>query len=143
VGYDSTNGITEAYGPKGFLVMSILAERRASVRCGVVPNKSRLQFDVSHVRKSVEARLVNISRDGALLVAEYPARNEQPIWLRIETPVTTDWAAAKVVRLGQDHEIAVHFPRRCPDDLLLAGTVGIDMTTMIFDWGNKASTCGD
>jgi PilZ domain len=108
-------------------------ERRDSPRCGAVKNQSRLEFAVSEGRLRVEARLVNISRGGALLVAENPPPRQAPVWMRIESPVKTDWAEAMTVRIGQDQQVAVQFPRGCPDDLLLAGTVGIDLISMFID----------
>jgi PilZ domain-containing protein len=115
-------------------------ERRDSPRCDAVENQSRLEFAVSEGRRRVEARLVNISRGGALLVSDNRPPHEAPVWMRIESPVKTDWAEAMTVRLGQNQEIGVQFPRGCPDDLLLAGTVGIDLISMIIDPAMIAST---
>jgi hypothetical protein len=96
-----------------------------------VKNQSRLEFAVSQGRERAEARLVNISRGGALIVTEKSAACEPPIWLRIESPVKTDWVESTIVRQGQNREIALKFPGGCPDDLLLAGTIGIDVRSMI------------
>jgi hypothetical protein len=115
-------------------------ERRDSPRCDAVENQSRLEFAVFEGRRRVEARLVNISRGGALLVSDNRPPREAPLWMRIESPVKTDWAEAMTVRLGQNQEIGVQFPRGCPDDLLLAGTVGIDLISMIIDPATIAST---
>ena len=90
-------------------------------------------------RRRVDARLVNISRGGALLVTENRPPHEAAVWMRIESPVKTDWAEAMTVRLGQDREVGIKFPRGCPDDLLLAGTVGIDLISMIVDPSTFAS----
>lgn len=120
--------------------MSHSNERRDSPRCDAVENQSRLEFAVSDGRQRVEARLVNISRGGALLIADNHPPRQAPIWMRIERPVKTDWAEATMVRLGQNQEIGVHFPRGCPDDLLLAGTIGIDLISMIIDPTTTAST---
>jgi PilZ domain len=115
-------------------------ERRDSPRCDAVQNQSRLEFAVSEGRRRVEARLVNISRGGALLVSDNRPPRESHVWMRIESPVKTDWAEAMTVRLGQNQEIGIQFPRGCPDDLLLAGTVGIDLISMIIDPAMIAST---
>ena len=120
--------------------MSHPSERRASPRCAAVTNQSRLEFAVPDGRQRVEARLMNLSRDGALIVAEKAPPYEPPIWLRIESPVKTDWVEAKIVRIGQNREIALKFPRRCPDDLLLAGTIGIDVRSMISYGATVTST---
>jgi hypothetical protein len=115
-------------------------ERRDSPRCNAVENQSRLEFAVYEGRRRVEARLVNISRGGALLIADNHPPREAPVWMRIESPVKTDWAEAMMVRHGQNQEIGVQFPRGCPDDLLLAGTIGIDLISMIIDPALNAST---
>ena len=120
--------------------MSQTPERRDSPRCNAVQNQSRLEFAVFEGRRRVEARLVNISRGGALLVSDNRPPREVPVWMRIESPVKTDWAEAMTVRLGQNQEIGVQFPRGCPDDLLLAGTIGIDLISMIIDPATIAST---
>jgi len=94
-------------------------------------NQSRLSFAVLGDSRRINVRLVNISRHGALIVAENPPPDEAPMWLRIESPVKTDWVEATIVRRGQNGEIGLRFPRGCPDDLLLAGAIGIDVTSMI------------
>ncbi len=120
--------------------MSHPSERRASPRCAAVKNQSRLEFAVADGRQRIEVQLVNLSRDGALIVTENALPYEPPIWLRIESPVKTDWVEATVVRVGQDQKIALSFPRRCPDDLLLAGTIGIDVRSMISYGATVTST---
>jgi len=115
-------------------------ERRASPRCDAVKNQSRLEFAVPNGSRRIEVRLVNISRDGALIVTENPPPDGAPMWLRIESPVKTDWVDAMYVRLGQNREIALQFPRGCPDDLLLAGAIGIDLTSMILGGAAVTST---
>ena len=119
--------------------MSAPHERRASPRCDAVKNQSRVQFLVPGGVRGIEARLVNISRDGALLVTQNRPPSEPHIWLRIESPVKTDWVGATIVRIGQDREVALQFPRRCPDDVLLAGSIGIDLTSMILGGADVAS----
>ena len=120
--------------------MSHPTERRASPRCDVVDNQLRLEFAVPDGMRRVEARLLNISRNGALIRSADVPPVEAPIWLRVERPVKTDWVHATIVRFGQNQEIGVRFPRGCPDDLLVAGTVGIDLTSMLFDRTTIAST---
>jgi hypothetical protein len=118
------------------------AERRAWPRCDAVKNRSRLQFATPQGGQRIEARLVNISRDGALVVAEIPPPHVTPIWLRIESPVKTDWVDATIVRLDQKRQIGLHFTRGCPDDLLLAGTVGIDLAFIVRN-GDNGTTAFD
>jgi hypothetical protein len=106
-------------------------ERRASPRCDVVKNRASVQFEAPEGRRRIGATLLNISRNGALVLAEKPMLRAAPLSIRIESPVRTDWVNAKFVRFDANREIALHFPQGCPDDLLLAGTVGIDLAFLI------------
>jgi PilZ domain len=122
--------------------MSDSRERRTSPRCVAVENQSRLEFAARGGRQRVSARVMNISRDGALVVTEDPPPCGEPIWLRIESPVKTDWAKAVTVRVGRSREFAVRFPMGCPDDLLMAGTIGINMISSFFDT-TRSESFGD
>ena len=116
--------------------MPHLAERRVWPRCDAVTNQSSMEFVTPQGRRRIEARLVNISRDGALVVAENPPAESTPISLRIESPVRTDWVDATIVRVEPNRQIGLRFTPGCPDDLLLAGTVGIDLAFLIRDGSN-------
>ncbi len=122
--------------------MSKHHERRASPRCDVVNNLSRLEFFLPSGRRRLDARLINISRDGALIVAEQPLPCDDPFRLRIESPVKTDWTDAVTVRVGRDRDVAIKFPGLCPDDVLLAATVGIDLSRL-FREGDRPETLDD
>jgi PilZ domain len=106
-------------------------ERRASPRCDAVKNRSSIEFETADGRRRFGATLVNISRHGALVATEKPVLHGVPISLRIENPVRTDWVDAKIVRVDPDQTIGLHFDQGCPDDLLLAGTVGIDLAYLV------------
>ena len=117
------------------------AERRTSPRCDAVENRTRMEFATPKGMQRRKAKIVNISRDGALIVTENPPPHATPILLRIESPVKTDWVNAIVVRLDQDRQIGLKFTRGCADDLLLAGTVGIDLASLIRDGANLSTAC--
>jgi hypothetical protein len=55
------------------------AERRTWARCEAVKNRSSMEFATPRGRQRIEARLVNISRDGALVVAEPPPLEATPM----------------------------------------------------------------
>jgi hypothetical protein len=116
-------------------------ERRASPRCDAVRNRSTIEFAAPQGQRRIGARLVNISRNGALVVADKPMIRAAPLSVRIDSPVRTDWVEARVVRFEPTREIALHFPQGCPDDLLLAGTVGIDLAFMVRNEVNGTTTC--
>ena len=117
-------------------------ERRASLRCDAVKNQSRLEFSVPDGRRRIKACLINISRDGALIVTEEPPPRDVPLLMRIESPVKTDWVEVVTVRVGRDREVAIQFPERCPDDLFLAATIGIDLCGM-FRIGARPESSAD
>ena len=98
-----------------------------------VKNQAHLELATACGRRKVAARLVNISRDGALLATGEAWPLGEPLCVRLDSPVRTDWVAAVAVRLGRPGEVAVRFARGCADDLLLAATLGIDLGPMITD----------
>jgi hypothetical protein len=107
-------------------------ERRASPRCIAVKNKARLELTTPSGARNFEARLVNISRAGALVIGESLPPLAGSVRLRLESPAKTDWATAVTVRSGRIGEVALGFPRGCPDDLLMAGTIGINILLSFF-----------
>ena len=121
--------------------MSLPLERRTSPRCDAVKNRSSIEFATSKGRRRTEARLVNISREGALLACEKLPAVSTPVSLRMEWPVRTDWVDATVVRVEPSQQVGLRFIRGCPDDLFLAGTVGIDIAFMLQDWSNLMTPC--
>jgi hypothetical protein len=112
------------------------AERRAAPRCSAVQNQSRIEFATGQERRRIAAQLINISREGALVATETPPPCAMPISVRIESPVRTDWVDAITVRLDHQRQVGVRFIQGCPDDLLLAATVGIDIAFMVRDGPN-------
>ncbi len=116
-----------------------LDDRRALPRCDAVKNRLSIEFAAPEGRRRIGGTLVNISRGGALVIADKPMLREAPLSLRIESPVRTDWADAKVVRFDPNREIGLHFPQGCPYDLLLAGTAGIDIAHLVRDHPNSTT----
>jgi hypothetical protein len=106
-----------------------------------VENRSSIEFAVTDGRRRIGATLVNISRGGALVLADKQMLRAAPLTLRIERPVRTDWVEARVVRFEPTCEIALHFPQGCPDDLLLAGSVGIDLAYLVRNESNETTAC--
>ena len=115
---------------RGRLAVSDPQERRASPRCDTVANRSSIEFATSQGRRRIDARLVNISRDGG-------SSHRIP-----RTSFNANLTAnrkPRANRLGGRHDRSPRskstnrlcFTRGCPDDLLLAGTVGIDLALMV------------
>ncbi len=103
--------------------MSHLSDRRVSPRCDAVQNRSCLAFGTPNGSRRIDARLVNISRSGALVVADNPPAAATRVLLRIETPAKTEWVDARVIRVDPNRHIGLRFSHDCPDDVLLTGTV--------------------
>ena len=106
-------------------------ERRSSPRCDVVENRLSIEFTAPEGRRTIGATLVNISRGGALVLADKPMRRAAPLSLRIESPVRTDWMDAEVVRFDPSRQIGLQFTQDCPDDFLLAGSAGMDLAYLV------------
>jgi hypothetical protein len=112
------------------------SERRAAPRCSAVQNRSTIEFATGQERRRIAARLINISREGALVATENPPPCATPISLRIENPVRTDWVDATIVRVDLNRQIGLRFNQGCADDVLIAGTVGVDLAFMVRDGPN-------
>ena len=53
----------------------------------------------------MDARLVNISRTGALVATDWQPPDAMPVSVRIESPVRTDWADAMIVRVDPNQRL--------------------------------------
>ena len=114
--------------------MSDRLDRRLSPRWTAVANEITLEIPTRTGNRRAKARLVDISRDGALLLTdEVPPAGV--LWMRMESPARTDWVAAVPIRQGPSRRVAVRFPRPCEDDLLLAATLGLDFGPTLLDGG--------
>jgi hypothetical protein len=114
--------------------MSNRLDGRTSPRWIAVPNEITLELQAGTGSRRVRARLVNISREGALLVSdEIPPAGL--LWMRMESPARTEWVGALPVRRGPEGQVAVRFSRPCEDDFLLAATMGLDFGAILIDGG--------
>jgi hypothetical protein len=98
--------------------------RRRSAREPAVDGRARLEWDGTAGR-GCDARIVDISRSGALLHCEGGAPSRGPVRLRPGWPASPGWLRATVVRTGGPHRLGLEFADPCPDDVLLAVTLGI------------------
>jgi len=107
--------------------MSHAPERRISPRLAAKENRSLLEFGTPSGRQRVPATLLDISREGALIVAEEAPALHGTGWVRMDHPARTDWIAAVAVRHGEANWIGIRFVHPCPDDFLMAALLGIDL----------------
>ena len=123
-----------AHSPrKGRTLMPDLLDRRNSPRWVAVNNQATLEFQGSHGKQRAKATLINISRDGALLVTDEVLPLCGTLWFRMESPAKTDWIGVNPVRHDHSRELGIRFAKPCMDDLLLAAMLGIDLGSSLFE----------
>src|SRR4051794_18328224 len=92
---------------------AVFPERRAVPRHLAAENcASLVWWEGAKVRRSW-TRLLDVSRDGALLAAAGPPSPDQSIWLRLDEPTETAWVSAKVVRRDASDNVGVSFLGSC------------------------------
>jgi hypothetical protein len=119
--------------------MPALLDRRVSPRWVAVKNRSTLELQGEDGHRRVEVTLVNISRDGALIVADETFPHRGPLWLRMESPAKTDWIGVEPVRREGSQQMGLRFVRPCPDDFLLAAMLGVDLVLTVLEDGRPLS----
>jgi hypothetical protein len=101
-------------------------DRRASPRHLAIANQARIEWLEQSEPRWSACRLVDVSRGGALLIADSPPPLYQAVWVRMDEPTWTDEVRATVIRHGESNRVGLSFPEPCPDDLHLAATLGIN-----------------
>jgi PilZ domain len=101
-------------------------ERRQCARLQTLNNEIVLQWQESTGAYSSDGKLLNISDRGALVVLNTPVPSTGSVFIRMKTPVKTDWITAWVVRRGTNNELGMEFPDTCQWDFKLAALMGID-----------------
>ena len=105
--------------------MNSVTDRRAYSRQPTVPNMADLTWGTMTTDGGREARILNISRGGASLESRHVPPDAGTLWMRLATPIATPWVAATVVRRDGPCGYGLRFRGDCPDDLMLAVTLGI------------------
>jgi hypothetical protein len=101
-------------------------ERRKHPRHETIPNVAVLDWGTMTTCDGGNvARMMDISRGGARLATDEPLPQGQPLWLRLEVPITTPWVAARLVRREEHGRVGVRFEGDAPEELMLAATLGI------------------
>jgi hypothetical protein len=82
--------------------------------------------------RRAEATLVNISLSGALIVTKERPMLRQPLWITIESPVSSGWIEAVPVRYDGEDQIALTFrePAGCGSHFLWAATSAMEMNQL-------------
>jgi PilZ domain len=110
---------------KGKTMISTVADRRVHPRLVVVPNRAALDWGSATSEGGHETRLLDISVGGASLESRIMPPPGQSLWLRVESPARTQWVGATFVQSDRQRRIGVRFEGDCPDELMLAATLGI------------------
>src|SRR5262245_4391936 len=101
-------------------------DSRTSPRQAALENRARLEWWHRGEFYESDARLVNISDGGALLISEITPPLTHTVWCLLKEPTRTEWIKASVVRHGDAQEIGLAFPTSCPFDFNLAATLGLN-----------------
>jgi hypothetical protein len=101
-------------------------ERRAAPRQTTPANRAWVQIMQWTGRRMVRARLINLSRDGALIRTEEPPRFAGKVWIRLAEAPEVGWLAAQAVRFEGSNEVGIRFGRRCPPAFLSQAILGVD-----------------
>jgi hypothetical protein len=104
-------------------------DRRRSHRHPVVVNRASLAWWDGDEAKQTTSRLVDISQGGALVDSDTLPAQDQPVWLRLEEPVATDWTPARVVRSSKNQRAGLAFSACCPYELFKVATHGNRLDT--------------
>lgn len=106
--------------------MTTVTDRRQHPRHVALTNRADLIWDEKSTDEGKDqARILDISWGGAALEArEVPPAGEL-VWIRLSTPATTPWVSATVLHRDGDKSMGVRFPDGCPEELMLAATLGI------------------
>ena len=94
-----------------------LRDRRQAPRFPVVENRGFLSWWDDDACVVVPTQIKNLSALGALLLTETPPPVGEPLWLRIEAPIATDWIEVGLAWANESGAAGVFFPSTCPYDL--------------------------
>jgi hypothetical protein len=105
--------------------MDTSPERRSAPRVPAGPYQARLGRYHGGRAAEISARIVDISRDGALLEAPGWPEGPRSGWVRMIGPASTDRVPVRVVRRDESGRLGIAFDGPCPAELLLSATLGI------------------
>jgi hypothetical protein len=107
-------------------------ERRAWPRYRALPNTLSVEHGAQAQLVRSPARLFDVSRGGASFRIKCMPPPGRPLWLRLQEPVRTDWATARVVWFDSDNRVGVELQHACPF-LLDAATLGVNLAARVFE----------
>ncbi|HEY2156160.1 MAG TPA: hypothetical protein VGH33_11055 [Isosphaeraceae bacterium] len=111
--------------------MQARRDRRSCPRVAARANSARLGWDAAGRGAEIDARIVDISRSGALVEAEGWRDGPPSAWVRIVGPARTGRVPVGVVRRAAGGRVAVAFEGPCPTELLLSATLGLSFEHLL------------
>jgi hypothetical protein len=99
---------------EGSIAVFRALERRVSVRHETVNNRMSVQLLEWTEPRFREARLVNFSSTGALLLTDQVPKLHRPLRVRLKNAKEIGWHSAVPVRLGRSNEVGLKFARPVP-----------------------------
>jgi hypothetical protein len=105
-------------------------QRRREPRYRAIENRLWLQWWEGEEHLGRSARLVNVSRHGALIVACVLFRERQRLWVYLEEPAPQIGVKAVVLGINEGttgmHQIRLGFVSECPDAFIEAAANGFE-----------------
>lgn len=98
--------------------MTATIERRTSLRHIPVYQGTKVELMDRDGQRMTRARVVNISHEGALIIADRQPPLNQALRVRLALAPELGWITAIPVRFGQSREVGLRFTRRCPPDFI-------------------------
>jgi hypothetical protein len=105
-------------------------QRRREPRLQPVEDRIWMQWWEDGELLGRSARLINISRRGAMIITSALLRHEQMVWLYLEEPAPQIGVRAFVLQVVEGlhgvHQVRLEFTDLCPDMFLEATTGGFE-----------------
>ena len=113
--------------------MDIAKDRRSAPRVVAQANSARVRRRAPGHDGEFSARVVDISRTGALIACDDTAPSYVPLWLRLSQPASSDWVSGSVTRHVARGLLAVAFHQPCPGDMWWCATTGVGFGSLFDD----------
>lgn len=106
-------------------------DRRSAPRLAARAHAARLGWDDGDRPAELDARIVDISRSGALVEAPGWRDGPRSAWVRIIRPASTGRVHVGVVRRAEGGGVAFAFEGPCPTELFLSATLGLSFDYLL------------
>ncbi len=105
-------------------------ERRGACRYQAVEEGAWLGWWRGGTFRARPARLVDVSLQGSLILADDLPERDQPVWVHLRTPESVEWVASSLVQAHRTkrgpYEARLVFQETCPYDFFKTAVYGRD-----------------